>query len=130
MGRHPAGPQSAQMCQHHRTGHRTAYCCCRPCHATTAAPPRLATPPGSLPAFDLACPVSQPPLLPQAPPTWRPGLAWPGLCAGAGEVWSWGNAGEGALGIGQPKELRQVEPRLVRGLEGECRREEGARPHA
>lgn len=36
----------------------------------------------------------------------------------AGEVWSWGAAGEGALGIGHPKELRQVEPRLVRGLEG------------
>lgn len=36
----------------------------------------------------------------------------------AGEVWAWGQAGEGALGVGQPSENRQVEPRLVKGLSG------------
>lgn len=38
--------------------------------------------------------------------------------AAAGEVWAWGQAGEGALGVGQPSENRQVEPRLVKGLSG------------
>ncbi|GLC39448.1 hypothetical protein PLESTB_001349800 [Pleodorina starrii] len=38
----------------------------------------------------------------------------------AGEVWSWGMAGEGQLGIGEPSagEGRQVEPRLVGALAG------------
>ncbi|GIL87512.1 hypothetical protein Vretimale_1578 [Volvox reticuliferus] len=38
----------------------------------------------------------------------------------AGEVWAWGMAGEGQLGIGEPSsgEGRQVEPRMVRSLSG------------
>ncbi|GFR39917.1 hypothetical protein Agub_g424 [Astrephomene gubernaculifera] len=36
----------------------------------------------------------------------------------AGEVWSWGMAGEGQLGLGQPQEMRQVEPRLIKTLQG------------
>ncbi|KAG2487572.1 hypothetical protein HYH03_013851 [Edaphochlamys debaryana] len=37
----------------------------------------------------------------------------------AGEVWGWGMAGEGALGIGDPDQGRQVEPRLVKHLTGQ-----------
>ncbi|PNH03357.1 putative E3 ubiquitin-protein ligase [Tetrabaena socialis] len=36
----------------------------------------------------------------------------------AGEVWAWGMAGEGQLGIGEPSQAKQTEPRLVKALSG------------
>ncbi|PNW88356.1 hypothetical protein CHLRE_01g025900v5 [Chlamydomonas reinhardtii] len=36
----------------------------------------------------------------------------------AGELWAWGMSGEGQLGIGQPTEGRQLEPRMVRSMTG------------